>query len=250
MSWNGGVAGLLLGLILGSFCATLILRWPEGRSVRSGRSRCDGCGAVLTVGELVPLWSYAVRRGRCGRCGGRIDPLHPAVELGCAALGLASGLFAPWPAALGWMAVGWALLTLALLDARHFWLPDAITLPLAVLGLALAPLVTGTGRLDGLIGAAGGAGLLWGIARLYRLTRGRDGLGMGDAKLLAALGAWGGWQALPAILLLASLAGLAWAGAIALRGGKVDGATRLPLGTLLCVAALPGWWLAGLLGAR
>ena len=112
-------------------------------------------------------------------------------------LGLAGALF------------GWVLLTLALLDAGHFWLPDKLTLPLLLLGLAI---VNEPPLLHRLIGAAAGYAVLALIALAYRAARGREGLGGGDPKLLAAIGAWLGWQALPFVLLAASLAGLAWAG--------------------------------------
>lgn len=242
--WVGALAGGVLGAIIGSFLATLILRWPEGRSVVGGRSQCDGCGRTLGWRELVPLLSVLVLRGRCKGCGGRIHPLHGAVEAGAAMIGAAAFWLAPFPFALGWAVLGWLLLTLAVLDARHFWLPDALTLPLAGLGLTIGPWVTGTNLRDALIGAAAGYGSLLAIALAYRALRGREGLGMGDAKLLGALGAWFGWQALPTLLMFAALAGLLWALVERLRGRAINAQSHLPLGTFLCLAVLPGWWIA------
>lgn len=233
-------AGLVLGLIFGSFLAALVARWPQGRSVLRGRSACDACGRTLGALELVPLLSAAMLRGKCRGCGAAIDPLHWRMELGCAAIGAAAALFFPLPFALGWMALGWVLLTLAVLDARYYWLPNALTLPLAGLGLTVGPWVTGVRLADAVIGAVIGYAVLLVVALAYRRLRGREGLGLGDAKLLGALGAWFGWQALPFILLLASLLGLGWALAVALVSGKrVDGQAMVPLGTFLCIAAIP-----------
>lgn len=239
----GTVLGFLLGLVAGSFLGALITRWPRGESVLAGRSRCDACGRTLRAVDLVPLLSAWLSRGRCRRCGARIDPAHGAMELGCGAIGAAAMALTPLPplpVALGWMLLGWLLLALALLDARHYWLPDALTLPLAFLGLSIGPWVTGVSLGDAAIGAAAGYGALLLVALGYRAARGREGLGLGDAKLLGALGAWFGWQALPFILLLASLAGLLWVVAGLLRGKSVDGGARVAFGTFLCLAALPG----------
>ncbi|MDE0947668.1 MAG: prepilin peptidase, partial [Sphingobium sp.] len=119
--------GGLAGAILGSFLATLILRWPQGRSVMRGRSACDGCGRTLGAQDLIPLFSAMIQRGRCRSCGAAIDPLHGRVEAGCAVIGaLALGAM-PDLGGIGWAVFGWLLLTLAVLDWRHFWLPDALT---------------------------------------------------------------------------------------------------------------------------
>ena len=142
---------------------------------------------------------------------------------------------------LGWASLGWMLLTLAVLDWRHYWLPDALTLPLAFLGLTLGLWATDVVLVDRIIGAALGYGSLLAIALTYRALRGREGLGLGDAKLLGALGAWFGWQALPFILLIAALAGL---GVMLATGRAMAATARVPLGTFLALAAVPGWYLA------
>ncbi|MGE4321993.1 MAG: A24 family peptidase [Sphingobium sp.] len=240
-------AGAVAGAIVGSFLVTLILRWPQGRRVARGRSACDGCGRVLGPVDLVPIVSAMMQRGRCRTCGARIDPLHGRVEVGCAIIGaLALGAM-PGLAGAAWALLGWLLLTLAILDWRHFWLPDALTLPLALLGMTIGLWATPVPMVDRLIGAAAGYFSLLLVSLLYRRMRGRDGLGLGDAKLLGAIGAWFGWQALPFVLLLAAAAGLVCAGGLALAGRPVTGATRLPLGTFLALAALPGAMLAALL---
>ena len=234
MALVGGVAGA----IIGSFLATLILRWPQGRGVARGRSACDGCGRVLGAHDLVPLLSALVQRGRCRTCGTAIDPLHGRVEAGCALIGALAIGGMPGPGGIGWAVLGWMLLTLAVLDWRHFWLPDALTLPLAFLGLTLGMWATDVVLIDRIIGAAVGYGALLAIAIGYHALRGRDGLGLGDAKLLGALGAWFGWQALPFILLIAAVAGLL---VMVVTGRARDRTARVPLGTFLALAALPGW---------
>lgn len=239
--------GAVLGLVIGSFMGALAMRWPQGKSVLRGRSCCDGCGATLAPYELVPVLSAFLLRLRCRRCGAPIDPVHLLMETAAALIGAAAFAWAAGPvAAAGWCLLGWILLLLAVLDARHFWLPDALTLPLAFLGLTLGPYATGMSMADSWIGAALGYGLLMAISLGYRRLRGRDGLGLGDAKLLGAIGAWTGWQALPLILLFASTGGLLWALMLALRGRNVDRHMRLPLGTFLCLAVGPAL-LAGMM---
>lgn len=239
--WLAAAIGAGLGAIIGSFLATLILRWPQGRSVVGGRSACDHCGRVLGPADLVPVFSFVFRRGRCGHCGGAIDSLHFGVEVGCALIGGLALLLAPGIEGAGWAVLGWALLTLAVLDWRHFWLPDAITLPLVFLGLTLGMWTADGALIDRVIGAAAGYGALLAIALGYRAARGREGLGLGDAKLLGAIGAWFGWQALPFVLLIASVVALLVVAIGAVRGARVTQVTQVPLGTFLCIAAVPGW---------
>ena len=230
--------GGLAGAILGSFLATLILRWPQGRSVMRGRSACDGCRRTLSARDLIPLVSAMMQRGRCRSCGAAIDPLHGRVEAGCAVIGaLALGAM-PNLGGIGWAVFGWLLLTLAVLDWRHFWLPDALTLPLAFLGFTIGLWATDVTLVDRAIGAAAGFGAPLAIALGYRAVRGRDGLGLGDAKLLGALGAWLGWQALPFILLIASVTGLL---VMLVTGRAKEAGARVPLGTFLALAAVPAW---------
>ena len=243
-----GALGILLGAIVGSFLATVLVRWPAGENPLSGRSRCDGCRLPLAPADLVPVFGFAWNLGRCRGCGAPIDRVHLLVELAAAAIGGAAFVFAGPIAALVWAVLGWGLLLLAALDWRHYWLPDALTLCLAAAGLALGGLIDAARIDDRLIGLVVGFGALWAVARAYRAIRGRDGLGGGDPKLFAAIGAWLGWQALPFVLLAASLLGLLLALTALVHGRAVTGATALPLGTLLCVAAVPGWLTARALG--
>lgn len=238
--WRAG-AGFVLGAIAGSFLAALVLRWPKGEAVTRGRSRCDSCGFPLGPLDLVPLLGFAIRRGGCRRCGAAIDRTHPALELGCAAVGGLALAVHPDAAGLAGALFGWMLLALAALDLAHLWLPDRLTVPLAAFGLLAALLPGAPSPLDALTGAALGWLLLAAIALAYRRLRGREGLGGGDSKLLAAIGAWLGWQFLPFVLLLASAAGLAAVAAAAAAGRPPAATDRLPFGAFLAVAAWPLW---------
>jgi len=233
--------GAGLGLIAGSFVAAASMRWPAGRSVVRGRSACDHCAAPLGPAELIPLLSWAIQRGRCRRYGAKIDPRHPAIELAAAVLGAAALAAFPGPLGAVTALLGWWLLLIAIIDLEHLWLPDWLTLPLIPLGLAAAWGGFGPPLPERAAGAAIGWAALFAIAWLYRRLRGREGMGGGDPRLFAAIGAWvGAWQ-LPAILLGAGLFGLAAVAAMRLRGEAVTATSRLPLGTLMTLAAWPVW---------
>lgn len=244
LPFGAGVAfAALTGLILGSFIATLVLRWPAGRSL-FGRSQCDGCGRPLGALDLVPLLSPLASHGRCRTCDAAIDPFHWRVELGAALIGGMALAIVPGTAGWIWALFGWMLLPLALLDARHFWLPDRLNALLAVVGLLLAGQMLGTSLSDRWIGALAGGGLLALVAWAYRRLRGSEGMGGGDPKLVAAIGAWLGWQALPLMLLLASLGGIVWALVRQRKGGQPLGERRVPFGLFACTAAwaaVPLW---------
>lgn len=240
--WTLALIGGVLGLLVGSYVATLTLRWPQGRTTTTGRSACDGCGRRLDWFELLPLLSFALLRGRCRTCGAAIDRRHPTIEAAAALIGAVSLAAHPDAGGLLGAAFGWALLTLAILDVEHFWLPDALTLPLLGAGVALGVRFD-PALLDRLIGAAAGFTVLAGVGLVYRRLRGRAGLGGGDPKLFAAIGAWIGWQSMPFVLLSAALIGLASVAAMALRGRGITALTRVPFGAPLAIA---GWlvWLA------
>jgi leader peptidase (prepilin peptidase) / N-methyltransferase len=224
-------------LIIGSFTATLVIRWPEGRSVMAGRSHCDQCGVQLGALDLIPIVSHLITRGKCRACGAAIDPRHLAIELVSALVGATAIAVAPGAIGLGGALFGWILIALTALDTEHFWLPDRLTLPLAALGIGL-----GLGTLqDRLAGGMVGYGVLALIALVYKRARGREGLGGGDPKLFGAIGAWLGWQSLPYVLLGASGAGLMWVLFRQLRGTPVAATDRLPLGALMAIVAFPLW---------
>jgi leader peptidase (prepilin peptidase) / N-methyltransferase len=240
LAWPLGLG--VLGAILGSFVGALAVRWPRGGSVAHGRSACDGCGRTLAWWELVPLVSAAALRGRCRTCAAAIDPAQPLAEALAAAIGAAAGLVVPGPEALAGSVFGWLLLASALLDWRAFWLPDRLTAALALAGAASA-FAFPPAPVDRAIGAAAGFATLWLVGAVYRLGRGREGLGGGDPKLAGAIGLWLGWRALPLLLLAASAVGLAAVLAARLAGRPVARDTRVPFGTLLALAAYPLWLL-------
>lgn len=238
----GDLAPILLAPFIGSFVGVLVARLPDGRGVLLARSSCDSCGARLGPAELVPLLSYLVLRGRCRHCRAPIGAFHPGVEL--AALGIALWAATEASGAALWLScvLGWSLLALALIDARAFWLPDALTLPLLGLGLAGTAWLDPAALGDHAIGAVAGWAAFAGVAAGYRALRGREGLGGGDARLLGAAGAWLGWAALPAVVLGAALGGLAQAVATRAAGGD-----RIAFGVWLA-AAMWVLWLYGVPG--
>lgn len=238
LAWPLGLA--VLGLTFGSFIATVALRWPEGRSAMRGRSECDSCRKPLRAHELVPLLSYVLQRGRCRGCGAPIHPGHPAVETGGMLVGIAAGLVAP-----GWEGVagaifGWLLLALAALDLAAFWLPNTLTGLLALAGIADG-IFFDPGWVDRIAGGLLGFGLLHLVAFTYRHVRGREGLGGGDPKMFGGIGLWLGATMLAPVLLAASVTGLAVALALRITGREIRMTSRLPLGTLLAIAAFPAW---------
>lgn len=225
--------GAVAGAIVGSFIATLCLRWPQGVQVASGRSRCDGCGVQLGARDLVPVLSAALAAGKCRSCEAPIDPLHRQVEMMGALAGAAAVALAPHDKGFLLALFFWLLLPIAILDARHFWIPDRLSLALGLCGLALGGMLFEVSLPDRLLGGLAGFAALALVALLYRKLRGRDGLGAGDPKLLGAIALWTGGQSLPLILVLASITGVA--AAIATRKQRFD---SLPFGTLLCWGAL------------
>lgn len=232
--------GAMGGAIAGSFLATLCVRWPRGEQSIAGRSSCDGCGRVLAPMELVPLVSALLLRGRCRGCRSAIDLTHPLIEAAAAALVAAALLIRPDPSGVA-LALFWLLLLpAAVLDARHFWLPDRLTIVIAASGLAAGGFVSRASLGNRLAAGALAYAMLAGIAFAYHRATGREGLGGGDPKLLAAIGLWVGIAAIPVILLLASLTGLA--AALLARRSRFD---QLPFGTFAVVGAIlwSGWSL-------
>jgi leader peptidase (prepilin peptidase) / N-methyltransferase len=243
---NGWIWPVVLAPAVGSFLGVLVRRLPEGRPIAAARSACEACGHTLGPLEMIPLVSFAWQRGRCRHCGAAIDAAHPAIEL--AALAVAAGAALVVPAGIDlWIActLGWWLLTLAWIDADSFRLPDVLTLPLLLAGLAEAVWRDPDDVAARAAAAALAYGALWALAEGYRRLRGREGLGLGDAKLLAAGGAWLGPAPLPDVLLLAACTALAYAMLLRLRGTRVIGTLKLPFGPFLAGAIWAVWlWQA------
>ena len=245
-AWPLGLG--VLGAILGSFIAALVIRWPEGRSVFTGRSACDACGRTLGPAELVPLASALWLRGRCRTCRTPIDPRHWQIEFAAAAIGALTALAVPGPVAIAGAVFGWLLLALAALDIAAFWLPDLLTGSLALAGIIAGLLGVAPSLGDRAIGGLAGFAALWLIAAGYRALRHREGLGGGDPKLFGAIGLWVGWRMLPIVLLLASITGLALVLARLAAGRRVRADDRVPFGALLTIAAYPAWLVMLVLG--
>ncbi|MEM6421909.1 MAG: A24 family peptidase [Pseudomonadota bacterium] len=235
---------LAVGPAVGSFALTVADRLAAGTSALSGRSACDHCGRPLGILDLVPILSWLLAGGRSRCCG---QPLRTAL-LGAEIAGLLVALWVivAMPSGL-WLVsagLGWTLLGLVLCDLACFRLPDPGTLGLLVAGLGLA-LAGGTGDpMIHVLGAVAGYAVLRGVALGYRQVRGIEGLGHGDAKLLGAAGAWLGLFAVPSVLLIGALAGLAQAGATALAGTRLGAQTAIPFGPGLAF----GFWLVWLYG--
>ena len=239
LAWGAALA--VLGAIAGSFVAALVTRWPLGRSVMRGRSACDACGATVRARDLVPVFSAFALRGRCRDCGARIDPVHAWIEVAGAVIGASAGAVAAGLEGVAGAVFGWMLLALAVLDLRHFWLPDRLTATLAVAGVAagLAGVAPDLG--ERAIGGLAGFLALWLVAWGYRRVRGREGMGGGDPKLFGAIGLWLGWRMLPGVLLLASVIGVGWVAWQAARGRRMAASDAVPFGVLLAAAAYPAW---------
>ena len=256
------VASVIVGLAAGSFINVVASRLPrmmeatwraecmaitnEGAPSRGAArfdlvhppSACPACGHRISLLENIPVLSYAMLGGRCSACRWRIPARYPTVEmLGAVVAGAAALQFGVGIAAAGACLLGWGLLAAGTVDLETRLLPDSITLPLLWSGLAFNVPGTFAPLGDCVIGAMAGYGVLWAVHHGFRLLTGREGMGYGDFKLLASLGAWLGWQALPATVLLASLAGAA--AGIALGAlGRASRDTRLPYGPFLATAGL------------
>ena len=261
-------AVFVLGLLVGSFLNVVAYRLPvmmerdwkrqceeylhpdqssepaERLNLVAPRSRCPACGHQIRALENIPLLSYLFLRGKCSACGTTISARYPIVELVTAAL---SGIVA-WQLGWGWpLAAGliftWALIALSLIDFDHKLLPDSITLPLLWLGLLLSLGAVFVDMRASIIGAAAGYLSLWSVYQLFRLVTGKEGMGFGDFKLLAAVGAWLGWQALPVTILLSSLVGAVIGISLVLIRGR-DRSIPIPFGPYIAAAG----WLAMLWG--
>lgn len=209
---------------------------PPRYDLFAPRSACPSCGRAIRALENVPVLSYLALRGRCAGCGARISARYPVVECAAAVLaGLAAWRFGFSLAMLAALTLCWALLALAVIDFDTQFLPDSITLPLTWAGLAFNLFGALTDLGSAVIGAIAGYLFLWSIYWLFKLATGREGMGFGDFKLLAALGAFLGWQMLPLVVLLSSVAGALIGGALILaarRGRNIP----MPFGPYLALA--------------
>lgn len=257
MEWFFYITAALIGLVAGSFLNVVIYRgpsmWglieqPEGSgrgTLLAPRSYCPQCRARLSPLHLVPLASYLILRGRCAACGAAIPLRYPLVEVaGALAALVALTLFGVSLDALLAAIFLWGLIALAAIDLETSFLPDALTLPLLLFGLLVnvgdrfVPLEAAA------VGAAAGYASFGLIALAYAALRGREGLGAGDAKLLAAIGAWSGWPALAPAVFIGALATLTVVGARSIMGKSIDAAVPIPFGPGLCLGGAAAFFAA------
>ena len=258
---DAAIAGLF-GLMVGSFLNVVIYRLPKmmerqwaaecaelaGKPVDNTaaafnlmvpRSRCGSCGHAIAWHENIPLLSYLMLRGKCSACGAKFGLRYPLVELACAAL----FFFCVWHWGATWTALAWcgfsaALLALGFIDWDTTLLPDDITLPLLWAGLLASALHWNAVDLPSAVwGAVAGYLVLWSIYWVFKLITGKEGMGYGDFKLLAALGVWFGWQGLIPIILMASVIGAIIGIALKFNNGLREGG-YVPFGPFLAGAGL------------
>ncbi len=254
------VLALVVGLAIGSFLNVVIHRLPrmmerdwqaqcaelrgepvpqkERYNLVVPRSACPHCGHRIGALENIPVLSYLMLRGRCSGCGARISLRYPVVEL---LTGVATA-YAAWRYGLSWAGLGamvflWAMIALTFIDADTQLLPDAITLPLLWLGLLLNLNGTFVDLHSAVIGAVSGYLVLWSVYWLFKLATGKEGMGFGDFKLLAAIGAWLGWKMLPLVILLSSLVGAA-VGIVLIVLAKRGREVPMPFGPYLAAAGV------------
>jgi leader peptidase (prepilin peptidase)/N-methyltransferase len=255
------VSAAAFGLVVGSFLNVVVYRLPvmlQQRWARDCReiagqeaetpqaafnllvpaSSCPHCGHRIRAYENIPVLSYLVLKGRCAGCKSVISPRYPAVEAVSALLSVVVVLHFGYGAqALAALLFTWAMIPLFLIDFDHQLLPDSITLPLLWAGLLLSLPGTFTDSASSIIGGAAGYLSLWGIFHLFRLVTGKEGMGYGDFKLLAAIGAWTGWQLLPVVILFSSVVGAVIGIGLILFRGR-DHNLPMPFGPFLAAA---GW---------
>ncbi|CDF86067.1 Type 4 prepilin-like proteins leader peptide-processing enzyme [Pseudomonas knackmussii B13] len=257
----------LLGLLVGSFLNvvihrlpkmlqldweqqardTLALPHPEKRETYNlilPNSHCPHCDHEIRPWENIPVVSYLALRGKCSSCKAPISARYPLIEVATALL----SAFVAWHFGFTWQAgamllLSWGLLAMSMIDVDHQLLPDALVLPLLWLGLIVNAFGLFTSLSDALWGAVFGYLSLWTVFWVFKLVTGKEGMGYGDFKLLAMLGAWGGWQVLPLTILLSSLVG-AVLGVIMLRLRNAESGTPIPFGPYLAIAG----WIALLWG--
>jgi leader peptidase (prepilin peptidase)/N-methyltransferase len=233
------IFAFIFGSAMGSFANVLIHRLPQGQSVVKPGSRCPSCGASIRWYDNIPILSYMVLRARCRSCGAAISMRYPVVE---ALTGL---LFAGlvWRTGIGLSTLilalfCWALVVITFIDLDHRIIPDVISLPGTVLGLAASLLHGFPKPMDSVIGVAAGGGFLFLVLFAYEKIMKDEGMGMGDVKLLGMIGAFLGWQALPVTILVSSLTGTVVGVVYATIKGESVRKFPVPFGPFLALGAI------------
>lgn len=238
MKYQMTIFAFLFGAAMGSFANVLIYRLPEGQSIVHPGSRCPACGTAIRWFDNIPILSYLILRARCRSCGEPISIRYPFVEA------LSGALFSVLVLRFG---VGlytlitaffvWSLVVVTFIDIDHWIIPNVISIPGTVAGIAVSFLPGSTRPVDALMGVVFGAGILFLVLYGYEKVMGTEGMGMGDVKLLAMIGAFLGWQALPVTILVSSLAGSLVGIGYALVRGESLRKLPIPFGPFLALGA-------------
>lgn len=252
--WVEAAFLFIFGLLLGSFANVVIHRLPKGESVVKPRSRCPKCGVLIAAYDNIPVFSWLLLRGKCRSCQAPISIRYPLVELVTgvlfAAIFLKHGM--TW-STLEYLLLAWGLVVVSCIDLDLMILPDVFTLPGIVLGLVGAAINPDRSFYSSLAGVLMGGGFLWAVAYLYLVVRKEEGMGGGDIKLLAWLGAVLGWPAVPFVVLVSSVVGSVVGLVLAIRG-RAGLKSVIPFGPYLALAAVIyllggdrlGMWYIGL----
>lgn len=256
LPWFAPLIALLFGAMVGSFLNVVIFRLPKRLEwewaqacipadtptdppppdIVFPRSHCRQCGHQLAAWENIPIVSYLLLRARCRECGSPISARYPIIELVTALL--TAWIFSQWGLtmqALLWSVFGWFLIAMVMIDHDHQLLPDVLTLPLLWIGLLASTAAIYVPAEQAITGACFGYLSLWSVYQVHHMITGKEGMGHGDFKLLAAIGAWGGWSVLPATILMASFSG-AVIGLLAQRSGNLEKGSPMAFGPYLGIA--------------
>ena len=228
---------LIFGTIIGSFLNVCIYRIPLGLSIVSPGSRCPACNSPLRFYDNIPIISYILLGGRCRTCGEGISIVYPLVELFSGMVSLLVFLrFGPGPEYILYYLFSASLIVVSFIDLRHRIIPNVVTLPGIVVGLVGSMVFSVTDIMDSLLGVLLGGGVLIGIAFIYHLLTGKEGMGGGDVKLLAMVGAFLGWKGVVVTLMVGSLVGALVGGVFILLADK-DSRYLIPFGPFLSLGA-------------
>jgi len=229
----------LFGLAVGSFLNVCIHRIPEGKSIVSPPSSCPQCGHRIEYYDNIPLLSYILLSGKCRHCRTFIPLHYPVVEAVTGLLSVALLMkFNLSPQFFLFLIFSASLVTIAFIDLHHRIIPDILSLSLLILGfIASLFKLSEIPWLDSLIGILGGGGFFYLVAFLFEKLTGREGMGGGDIKMLAMIGAWTGWRALPSIILISSLAGIV-IGGVSLLLARKEMRSKIPFGPFLSLGTL------------
>lgn len=238
------LAALLLAPFVGSFLTVLVVRLPKGHGFVLGRSRCGACKSSIAWYDLTPIVGWLVLRGRCRACGAVVGRLYPMTELAAVCVVLWAGAVVEGSVFWASVGLGWTLLTIGTIDWREEVIPDVLSIPLVGAGFLFFAWFKSDTLMLHILGAVIGYAAFRTITFVYSAVRKREGLGQGDAKLLAAAGAWVSAIGLPSVVIWASFGAAAVLLGATARGKRLALDDRLPFGTFLCA----GIWLVWLYG--